>query len=168
MSEEWVIVPKYEDYAVSTLGKVKRITDSKTYKSGKILKQNINYAGYADVTLRSNGKPRNFRVNRLVLTAFRGIPADGYEASHIDGDRRNNTLNNLVWETQEENNKRRIYHGTSKGERNAKSKLTENIVREIRAQYEKRKTTYAELGKKYGVSFAQIGHIIKRRQWSHV
>ena len=102
MSEEWVIVPKYEDYAVSTLGKVKRITDSKTYKSGKILKQNINYAGYADVTLRSNGKPRNFRVNRLVLTAFRGIPADGYEASHIDGDRRNNTLNNLVWETLED------------------------------------------------------------------
>lgn len=54
------------------------------------------------------------------------------------------------------------------GERNGQAKLTEQQVKEIREMYESQHLTMNELGNRYGVSRHQIGHIVKRRQWTGI
>lgn len=51
-----------------------------------------------------------------------------------------------------------------RGEAHADSKLTEEIVREIRASDE----SHAELGRRYGVSRQAIHWVRTRRSWKHV
>jgi predicted GIY-YIG superfamily endonuclease len=52
------------------------------------------------------------------------------------------------------------------GEENPKTKLTNEIVKQIRAQYVKGKG--AELGRKYGVSRMVIGRIMKNESYSNL
>lgn len=54
----------------------------------------------------------------------------------------------------------------SKGEDHGHHKLTEDSVRQIRSLYATGKHSYRSLGDIYGVSFGQIRHIIKGRDWS--
>lgn len=53
------------------------------------------------------------------------------------------------------------------GEDHHKSKLTESDVVSIRAAVENG-STKAALARRYGVSDAQIGHIVRRKHWRHV
>lgn len=45
------------------------------------------------------------------------------------------------------------------------TKLTWNIVREIRKEYKENNITYRNLAKKYGISRSEIGYIIKNEHW---
>jgi len=54
-----------------------------------------------------------------------------------------------------------------KGENHGRSKLTEDDIHQIRILYEFN-YTLKELGKLYGVSFANISRIIRREAWSHI
>ena len=65
--------------------------------------------------------------------------------------------------TQEQKNKLSI---TKRGELNHQSKLTENIVLDIRAEYETTKISYKDLAKKHNVALSTISDIIKKRTWN--
>lgn len=54
------------------------------------------------------------------------------------------------------------------GEKNPFSKLTNNIVLEIRDFYENEKISIAKLARKYNVSEACIACIVHRRSWKHI
>ena len=55
------------------------------------------------------------------------------------------------------------------GERNGRSKLTEQQVRAIRKEYVPRKNGgYAKLAEKYGVSMSNIRYIVQRKSWPKV
>jgi hypothetical protein len=58
----------------------------------------------------------------------------------------------------------------AKGERQGLSKLTEDDVRSIRAEYRRYSDTHGApaLAKKYGVTRTPILHIINGKTWSHV
>lgn len=168
LDEIWREVPGYPEYAVSTMGKVKRIVGGPGKVAGLVLKQHKSHNGYLFVTLSKGGNAKQFRVNRLVLSVFVGEPPIGMESSHLDGDKLNNRIGNLIWESTQDNNARRKMHGTSKGALNGRSKLRNEDVLEIRKRYASEKTSYTALAKEYGVSFGLIGHIITGRQWSHV
>jgi hypothetical protein len=56
----------------------------------------------------------------------------------------------------------------ARGENQGHAKLTEAKVREIRAERANEQTSYAKLGRKYGVSPVTIYHIVKRNLWCHV
>ena len=59
----------------------------------------------------------------------------------------------------------------ARGAQTAKTDLTEDVVREIRAryvQYHARKSNRRELAAKYGCSPAVVGHIVRGRSWKHV
>jgi len=63
-----------------------------------------NAKGYYKVSFYVYGKYKKFFVHRLVLQTFR--PVDGMEklqVNHIDGDKHNNTIDNLEWCTLKEN-----------------------------------------------------------------
>jgi hypothetical protein len=55
-----------------------------------------------------------------------------------------------------------------RGERNGRSKLTEDEVRAIRACYRAGGVTMRALGARYGVSKTVVQHIMSGRLWSHV
>ena len=97
MMENWKVIDGYPAYEVSDLGRVRRIS------TGKVLKQSNNVDGYKVVTLYSNKVPRQFRVHRLVATAFIPNYEDKPVVNHLDEVVYNNEASNLEWATVKEN-----------------------------------------------------------------
>lgn len=95
MEEEiWKDVVGFEGfYKVSNFG---RVVDT---KKGKPLKTSINTKGYCVVGL----KRKQFRLSRVVLSAFVPRESDFLQVDHIDGNRLNNNVSNLRWATSKEN-----------------------------------------------------------------
>ena len=114
MKELWKDIPRYEGlYQASTNGEIRTHKDKVTIRSDgqkrhwkqRILKpksQN-DKTGYR-VTLWKDGKPRDFLVARLVLTTFKeDLIETNMTAHHIDGNRFNNYIDNIVWKSREDN-----------------------------------------------------------------
>lgn len=66
-------------------------------------KQAVDRQGYARVTLSLCGKSTQKLVHNMLAEAFLDKPSEAYLVDHIDGDRLNNSLTNLRWVTQKEN-----------------------------------------------------------------
>jgi HNH endonuclease len=62
-----------------------------------------NSRGYVQISLTKAGHRRKRLLAILVLTAYRGPRPDGLQGCHRDGDKLNNTLDNLYWGTPAEN-----------------------------------------------------------------
>lgn len=109
MLEIWKDVVGFEEYfKVSTFGNIL------SKRTGKILKQTVSKTGYKTFATKvggRNGKAYCFKVHRLVAEAF--IPNSDSKpmVNHIDGDKKNNYVENLEWVTASEN----IVHAYSFG-----------------------------------------------------
>jgi hypothetical protein len=55
-----------------------------------------------------------------------------------------------------------------RGEKCHSSKLTDEIVRAIRAEYAAGGVSYPEIGKKYGLHPVHVGTVVRRKTWAHV
>lgn len=112
------------------------------------------------------GKMKTVYVQRLVLLSFVGPCPEGMEACHFpDRDQKNCRLDNLRWDTRSANQMDKVAHGTTnRGERSAFSKLTEEIVREIRQSREK----IQSLADRYGVNNSVISRVRNYKAWQHV
>eukprot|EP01084_Bolivina_argentea_P270112 459222_1 len=111
--EEWIDVPNFDNYQVSSFGNVYN------KKSQKLL--NINIERFkklnrrVQVQLSAKGKIKGLFVSRLILLSFK--PTTNHHnlhANHIDGDCYNNTLKNLNWMTPSEN----VKHAAKQGKYN--------------------------------------------------
>ena len=72
-------------------------------RTKKIRAQYYTPAGYAQIRVKENYQEKFYYVHRLVYQAFNGdIPSDK-EINHIDGNKKNNNLNNLEAVTHQEN-----------------------------------------------------------------
>ncbi len=114
MEEIWKDIHGYEGlYQVSNLGNVRSLHYRAKSKGSKIqnLKQQINKGGYLKVTLLKNGKAKNFFVHRLVACEFIPNPNNKPQINHLDGNKSNNTINNLEWATNSENQTHAILSG---------------------------------------------------------
>jgi hypothetical protein len=141
MIENWKPVIGYQNlYEVSDLGNVRSldrfVPKEKKPRKGKLLKprNDVKGAGYRYVNLSKNGIPKKINVHILVLEAFVGPrPFAQAHARHLDGDRTNPALMNLVWGTPSENAQDKVLHGTdARGEKNKKSILTQEFVNWIK------------------------------------
>lgn len=95
-------VKGYEDYEVDTNGIVYS-------KKGKPLKYSLNPRGYCIVIFSINGKAKGFAVHTLVAKQF--IYNDNItktQVNHKDGNKENNSVENLEWVTPVENVKHSI------------------------------------------------------------
>ena len=122
MEEVWKPIKDYEGlYEISSLGRVKNLNYRGSGK-GEILKNTECSDGYLMVVLRKNGKPKTFRVHKLVAEAFIPNPEDKPCIDHINTIRNDNRVENLRWVTYEENNNnpltRKKRSETNKGENN--------------------------------------------------
>lgn len=94
--ERWARLPNFPAYFVSTHGRVRR--------EGRILKPHVNERGYYRVCLCAGPLKRFFYLQRLVLMAHVGLPPfEGAQACHLNGNRLDNRLENLMWGDQSEN-----------------------------------------------------------------
>ena len=171
MEEVWKDIIGYEGlYMISNLGRVKsldryipRVDGKFNFQKGKIIaiqynKRNNLYM----VMLNKHGKRKAFNLHKLVALNF--IPNDDTEnkttVNHKDGDRSNNRVDNLEWDTYSENLKHAydVLHrpiNIGKGKRKCKSinKLNNEII-----EYE----SIAEASRKTGISETQIRRLIDK------
>lgn len=86
----------YPDYTIDTLGVVR-------FKGAKV-KAYDNYRGYLKVFLYDTShKKRSLRIHRLVAETFLENPNNLPLVNHKDGNKYNNTVENLEWVTHSRN-----------------------------------------------------------------
>lgn len=106
-AERWLPTVGFEGhYEVSSHGRVKSLDRQLTNRvyPGKVLKPSLDkQTGYLGVSLSLNGKRHNRRVHRLVAEAFIDEVNGKPHVNHIDGDKLNNSAENLEWVTIYEN-----------------------------------------------------------------
>lgn len=168
-NEEWRVCVDNETYAVSNMGRVKRIKFNRYTKNGEyLLVPIINSNGYLNVSLNSAGK--HFRVHRLVCRAFHGEPLpDQTDVNHIDNDRTNNRADNLHWCTRKEN----LHWGKQQGrdntgERNGQAKLTEDIVKQIVHLLKTTDQPITHIARDFGIAQANVSFINLGKRWKYL
>ena len=128
--EEWKAIPGYEGiYEASNLGRIRTTENKMTCNSKGIVrhwKQRIlktkkcknasRPEGVIEerVTLYKDGKPKDFKVARLVAMTWCEGYAPNLTVNHKDCDPTNNHANNLEWMTNIENVRHGIEHGCFK------------------------------------------------------
>lgn len=167
--EEWRVIVRAPEYAVSNLGRVKRIVEDRRGRGvGHILRPGQGPGGYLHFGLSINGQIKTMKAHRLVCEAFHGPPpSPKHVAAHNDGSRDNNTATNVRWATAKENIADKRRHGTHvEGERHFRAKLTAAMVREIRS-HRVRGSCNAD-AKRFGVSRSTISQVRSGAVWGHV
>lgn len=183
-AEAWKAIVGFPDYAVSDLGRVRRVNKDARGHAPRVLKPWIGNHSYEVVGLTLDGATHRRLVHRLVCEAFHGpAPSAEHHVAHGDGTRRNNREDNLRWATRSENMEDSRLHGTMalgprhgrtlcpertpRGERHGHAKLTERDIRSIRAAA-KRPGSGRALAAAYGVSPGSICLIRSGKTWKHV
>ena len=165
-AEEWRVIPLDVSYEASSKGRIRNV------RTGKLLKPWRAGAGYLYVQLWHSRIKTG--VHRLVAFAFLGAPpTPRHEVAHNDGNRDNNSVDNLRWATHAENQADIRRHGTGyfhgwQGENHPTAKLNDRQVIEIRRSCRDGRATRKAMASQFGVSRASIDHIVQGRTWKHV
>lgn len=152
--EEWRAVVGYEGlYEASDRGRVRSKRSGRFVgsKSGK----------YMMVWLVGHGRRIHRRVHVVVAAAFRGPRPSGQVVRHLDSNKLNNRLGNLIYGTVLDNRADDLRHGVYR------SRLDPRKVTDIRrrAAAGERKP---DLAAEFGMALSTIYNITARRSWGWV
>lgn len=140
----------FEDYQVSSLGRVKSLKRKKP----KILKKGLASNGYYSVSLSKDKKSRTCFLHRLVICSFTKELPSNYrqlDINHKNEDKTDNRLSNLEFMTHKEN----INHG-SRNERTAKALSKEVFQFDLQGNLIKTWSSLTEVNRKLGFSQGNI------------
>lgn len=179
--EQWKEIPGFPGYEISDHGQVRSYwrRSSRGYGKGGMfvreiipqinLKQSLDKDGYLRVSIRTpDGKGNILRIHRVVLQVFEGPCLPKHEACHNDGNRTNNIITNLRWDSRFNNHCDRYKHGTAPiGINNGAAKLDESQVKEIRILHSLGYLN-TEIASLYELTPRAIGLIVLRKTWPHV
>ena len=173
--ERWLPVVGFEGlYSVSDPGRVRSDWHVLLMRDGRHRTVNTRIlrprpiSGYPNVTLWRANVSADGPIHRLVLEAFVGRRPPGMEACHNDGDRTNNHVGNIRWDSVKANASDREKHGTqTRGETHHTSKLTQADVDEIRS-LRRRGLILQEIAGRFGVCISTISQICRNQSWSHL
>ena len=155
MTEVWKDIVGYPGYKVSNKGRVSSGPRPGYARRMTIILKPYYHKGYAQYHLSFEGVQRTFEVHRLVLNAFVGEQPDMF-ALHSDNNPSNNSLDNLVWGTHQENMDQMV--NDNRSHRRSLRQFNDEQVREIRAS----PLSCVKLSRIYKCGHTQI-HRIKRR-----
>lgn len=113
--EIWKQVVGYEGlYEISNEGRVRRIATDNYHWGNTPIEQRIlkpRFAEYKTVHLSKHGVVKTVKIARLVAHAFISNPFDKPQVNHKDGDKYNDTVDNLEWCTRSENSQHALKMG---------------------------------------------------------
>lgn len=118
--EKYILIPGFDNYAVSSKGNLKNV------KNGKVLKLHTNKSGYNTYVLSQDSIKKCFKIHRLVGILFIPNPTNKPYINHIDGNKSNNHVSNLEWSTAKENDTHARANGLKKNNKPVKSIWIEN------------------------------------------
>ena len=149
--EVWKEIGK-TGYEVSDLGRIRH--------GNRILAGSYHSDGYIFTTIKGVQTP----IHRFVANAFIPNPNNLPEVNHKDGNKMNNSVENLEWVTRSEN----VQHAYNmslqpKGLSAYKGKFTSEQREEIKKLWNSGKYSKREISKKYGVSHTCINDILNNK-----
>lgn len=163
-------IPGWEGYyIVSTKGEVASLKHRFGKRnSPRICRQILSNNGYFRVRLSRDNKVTFFSVHRAVALAFIGKIPKEMCVRHLDGNKKNNHINNLKIGTAQENSDdevkaRRHPHGIT----HPRSKLSEKKITKIRELYRKG-ITQTKISKIFKIDQTHVSKIIRRELWKHI
>lgn len=160
----WKKIKGWPRYSISNTGLVRNDN------TGLILKPQTNTYGYYHVKLYGLYRRKITAIHRLVAKAFIKNNNKKPEVNHIDGNKKNNNVNNLEWVTVSENAihayKNKLRTGPI-GERSGSAKLKECDIKQIRILF-KSGLNKTELALKFNVTRRNINFIVNRKSWRHI
>ena len=168
--EEWRDVAGLEGkYQISSLGRARSLDRRVTYKDGRIgnfkgkmLSEHRGPYGYRKIDLgRPNGRAY---VHHLVAAAFLGAKPDWAECiNHRDGDKFNNSVDNLEWSTIADNNRHARNTGLvgQHGENCNLTKYSDHLVASMRRVFDKYQPTRREIADLFDVSEMMASQVIR-------
>ena len=137
-------------YRVNCYGDIVKI------KTNKAMTHSICNNGYHRVFLTVNGKRMSIGVHRVVALAFiSGKTRWRNEVNHIDGNKSNNTIENLEWVTRKENMK----HGLEviKTINKPRNEIRDKMIAELRKTFKR-----DDVANAFGISLENVSRICKR------
>lgn len=147
-----------------------RIIGMTLAQPGAILKPSVNRDnGYHTVKLlEKDGMHRHNYVHRLVLSAFNGEAQDGMQCAHGDGDKANNHLKNLRWDTPAGNAADKLAHGTHhRGSESTNAKIDEATASLIKQRLGNGHRQ-ADVSRELDVHISCVANIAQGKTWTHV
>ena len=165
--ERWKVIKGFEKYSVSDTGEVK------SNKNDHIKANRIDRRGYNDISLYKNGQEHHKKVHRLVAEAFVDNPEGKDFVNHKDGNKLNNSKDNLEWVTHSENMKHAYATGLAKphptygmlGKKNPNGGAKGKPIRCIENDTIYKST--AECARSMGLKDKAITETLKGRQKTH-
>jgi len=161
----WKDIKGFEGmYQASTCG---HIRNSRT---GHIMSPCLNRKGYPQTSLWKNKKGHSKTIHRHVAETFIPNPENKPQVNHIDGNKLNNNIDNLEWNTSNEN----IQHaydnglilkptGTRNGRCTIKKEDALKIKRLLLEDYK-----HQEIADIIGTTKHVVSNIKKGRSWAHL
>ena len=137
-------------YSVTDTGIVYSLKGNKKELIGK-----ISNSVYREVVINHKGKKKYLLVHRLVAENFIYNEFKARTVNHKDGNKLNNSVDNLEWCSDSNN----LIHARDNGLLKIKidKKISEQIKNEI--------GTIREIAKKYGIGKTQVGYIKQSKRW---
>lgn len=146
----WKHIKGFEDhYLISSRGRIKSLKGNKV----RALKSTKNPKGYLQIGLYLEGKHFNKTIHQLVAINFIRNPNNYPTVNHKDGDKLNNSVDNLEWCSISYNVKHSFLTGLqcSKGTNNPYHKLSDKEISAIREDFKIIKVTKKEICEEYGI-----------------
>jgi hypothetical protein len=155
-------IPSFPNYMINRVGEVQN------YKN-KILSSYTDRYGYLVSTLYLDKKRKKRTVHSLVMETFVHIRKGNCQINHIDGDKKNNKLENLEYCTASDNlsHAYRIGLKSAIGERNGFSKICSKDVVNIKKMLANGQTQKL-VASFFEIDQSTVSNIKTGKLWSHV
>lgn len=115
MKEIWKDIKGYEGlYEISNLGNVKSLHKSLNHNYKPFILKNDDYGRYNTVRLYKDGISKVYAIHRLVAQAFIPNIENKPFINHINGNKKDNRVENIEWCTPRENNLHAFKTGLAK------------------------------------------------------
>lgn len=160
-------VKSLENYCINEYGLILNV------RTRGVIRPSISKKGYLQACLTNKN---TYSIHRLAALTFIENKENKTEVNHIDGNKLNNHISNLEWNTTQENLEHKRINNLGKtlkaklsatGINNSQAKLDEEDVIFIRTNCETI-IDIKKFSKELNVSIATIYDIKNRRSWTHI